>query len=151
MAPKRERPEFTPTAWIAGDPGYEPVDNPPEEFFHVVALPDGDKQMALLVQAAYETGRPLDMVAGRRYLVNAAVARDARAQVERIEQQIAENDAEHQARYGTEPWKVGLVVDADVYLHARRDPDPAEPHEAWELDAARAAGRRQRAIAAGIA
>jgi hypothetical protein len=106
--------------------------------------------MALLIYLAYEQGKPLDLVAGRRYLVNAVDETDARTQIERLEQQIADNDIEHQARHGA-AFEVALVTPADALIHARRDPDPAEPQEAWQLDPERAHARRQRAFEAGLA
>src|SRR5207244_1382039 len=111
----------------------------------------GDQKLALVVYAAYEQGKPLDLLAGRRYLVNAADEADARAQIEPIEQQIAANDPEHISRFGKTPFRVSLVANADPLLHAGRDPDPADPHEAWLLDVERATARRLRAAAAGLA
>lgn len=124
---------------------------PPELFFHVVVLPDGrDRAMALAIHLAYEQGQQLGLTRGRRYLVNAYDEADATAQVERLERQIAEHDIEHATRYDGEVWQVGLVVAADPYLHARRDPDPSEQHEAWTLDPERADARRERQVQAGL-
>lgn len=152
--PERVQPErvpMPPMEWIEGDPGYVPVTDPPESFFHVVVLPDGDEKMALIIQLAYEQGRQIDLLPGRRYLVNAKDEAEARALVEPIEKQIAENDPEHIARFGGAAFQVGLVVVADPYIHARRDPDPADLGENWSFDADRADARRARAMQAGIA
>lgn len=136
---------------MEGDPGYEPVVDPPDTFFHVVAVPPGtDEGMALVIHMAYEQGRPLEMVAGRRYLVNAVDEAAAAAQVTRIEQQIAEFDPEHLARHGGVPWEVRLTVVADPFVHARRDPEPAEYAEAWVLNGEAQHRRRSRSIEAGL-
>lgn len=142
----------TPTTWLPGDPGYFPLEgDPPEDFFHVVAAPTAtDEKMALLILAAYEQGKPLELVAGRRYLVNAADPDDAVAQVERIEIQIAENDPVQVSQWGPDAWVAKLVVPADSFLHARRDPEPAMPLEALSVDPEVMARRRTRAIEAGL-
>jgi hypothetical protein len=143
-----ERPPATPTLWVPGDPGYEPVDDPPEDFFHVVCVPRATPEgMENIVHLYFAEGRDLGPIAGRRYLVNAADEADARAQVERIERQTAENDPLHQHQYGEEPWEVRLVAPADPLRDARRDPDPAQLEETLSVDPDRAAQRKARAQA----
>lgn len=142
----------TPSEWLPGDEGYVPVEDPPDSFFHVIATPPGtDEKMALMIHLAYERGQSLDLVAGRRYLVNAVDGADAMAQVERIEKQIAENDPEHQVKHDGIPWTASVVIVADALIHAGRDPEPAAFEEAFVLDQEKAVRRRQRAVEAGLA